>query len=174
MSAVRFRSKAYHQIDAIIFLNGNVACYIGTVKVENTKCIFIHSVKRGPDNNCTVICIFKNTGGDGINIYAGNNSTPEVLISNSLIHNNLGYGIYARAYQGSTILSLTVDQNEISLNNNNGIYLYSDGGSGDPIISADITNNSIHDNRTYEIYIYTVSGAESDIEIDNNRLYCIV
>jgi RHS repeat-associated protein len=107
---------------------------------------------------------------DGITVYADNNQTAQISISDSLIQQNGRYGIYAKASQQTTQIDLGLTGNEVVQNGEYGIYLEAYGGS----IQANLLNNQVHENSGYGVYIYTRSSAQSVLEVRDNQIYSIV
>jgi len=108
--------------------------------------------------------------GDGITVYADNNQTAQITISDSLIQQNGRYGIYAKATQQTTQIELGLTGNEVVQNGEYGIYLEAYGGS----IQANLLNNQVHENPGYGVYIYTRSSAQSVVEVRDNQIYSTV
>lgn len=116
-------------------------------------------------------CTIQHTSGNGIYAYVHNNANIPVTIENNDITDNNGKGIYCRAYTFNSMLNAGICGNTVYENGDTGIYCYADGGSGDPKIIAIICNNTVYGHTAYGIYCYTLSGASSELSIENNTVY---
>jgi len=108
---------------------------------------------------------------NGISVYADNKQTAQINISDSLIQQNGGYGIYAKVYQGSTQIQIGLNGNEVFQNKEAGIYLEAFYSAS---MQANVLNNKVHENTNYAVYIETITHAQSLVEVRDNQLHSTV
>ena len=112
--------------------------------------------------------IIRETGGDGIAIYAEAGAVRTVSVTNNEVYSNDGIGIRIQATGENTILTNAITGNKVHDNGSYGIYFDTQNYAKS---TSTVSNNEIYNNVTYGLCSYGYNYAQVSAQITGNTIH---